>query len=330
MRRFIKRLGIFLLLSLVVLQIAEYFLPYHYGNKNFSSKVLYFKKHQGKFNTLFIGSSKTDYSVYPPIIDSILSKEGVASFNFGVGGTSNPESYFLAENLVKDLDSTKVKILVLEVSPIRNMSFKNFKTTRNCYYHSLSEFYFSLNVINEEKYAAKKKAKFYFKYGLHFLKDKINFSKLSYLRDPYQYASNIKDENYDGFTSTIIHQTKTATQEDYDRKIKIALNRDSIPSTASPRDYSTHAKRLNAFYESCVKKGIQVFFLVQPKHYDYSYMRAMYHQLPKNSIIDVSDARKFPKLYQQAYSKDPGHLNDKGAFILSKIVGTEIKKRIHQ
>jgi len=330
MRKFLKRLVIFLLLSMVVLQIAEYFLPYHYGNKNFSTKVLYFKNNPNKFNTLFLGSSKTDYSVYPPTIDSILKDEGVKSFNFGVGGTSNPESYFLAENLIKDLDSTDVKILVLEVSPVRNMSLKNFKTTRNCYYHSLNQLYFSFNVVNEERYPWKKKAKFYFKYSLHFLKDKINFSKLTYLRNPYQNSTNIQDDNYNGFTSTIIHQAKAITQKDYDRKIKIALNRDTIANIQSPKDYSTHAKRLNAFYEVCQQKGIKAFFLVQPKHYDYSYMRSMYHQLPANSIIDVSDAEKFPKLYDPAYSKDPGHLNDKGAFVLSKIVGTEIKKRITQ
>ena len=117
MRKFLKRLGIFILLSIVALQIAEYFLPYHYGNKNFSSKMLFFKKNQGRFNTLFLGSSKTNYSMYPKVIDSILKDEGVKSFNFGVNGTSNPESYFLAANLIKDLDSSDLKILVLEISP---------------------------------------------------------------------------------------------------------------------------------------------------------------------------------------------------------------------
>jgi hypothetical protein len=279
---------------------------------------------------LFFGSSKTDYSVFPPIIDSVLKDENVHSFNFGVGGTSNPESYFLVEEFLKEIDSGALKIIVLEASPIRNMSLKNFKTTRNCYYHSLRGFRFSLGIIHQENYSRSQKNKLTFKYALHFLKDKINFSKLTYLRYPYQNAEVIEDDTYDGFTTTVIHQNSEHTENDYERKRRISKVIDTLQSKPTSTKLSVHAKRLNSIYKSCQEKGIQLFFLIQPKHYDYTYLNNLTNQLPENSMINLASVTQYPELYSQENSKDPGHLNAKGAIVFSKILGLEIKKRLDE
>ena len=79
MRKFIKQKCVFLILAIICLNLLEYVLPYHYGNKNYSSKLFYLKNNESKFNALFFGSSKTDYSIYPPIIDSVLSDKSISS-----------------------------------------------------------------------------------------------------------------------------------------------------------------------------------------------------------------------------------------------------------
>ena len=326
MRKFIKQLFLFITLAVICLNTFEYFLPYHYGNKNYTSKLSYLESNESKFNTLFFGSSLTDYSIYPPIIDSILSDQNIVSFNFGVGGTSNPESYYLTKKFIEQIDSSKFKNIILEISPIRNMSLINFKTTRNSYYHSTKQLSFSLSSIYEEDYPLRYKSKLAFKYSLHYLKNKINFSKLVYFRDPYLNVKKIENEHYNGFTSTTIHNASIFTSKDYTERRNLAKTLENI-DTSKP--FSIHSNRLLEIYKLCEKKGIKLFFLIQPKLSDYTFMNNIIGKLPNESIINVASVTKYPSFYDEENSLDPGHLNSKGAIIFSTVVANELKKRLH-
>jgi len=327
MRNFIKNICLFSFLALVSLNLLEYFLPYHYGNKSFTAKLVHLEKNGSKFNTVFFGSSHTDFSVSPTIIDSILVKENVKSFNFGVGGTSNPESYYLVEEFIKNIDSSQYKLFMLEVSPIRNMSLSNFKTTRNCYYHSTKELNYSLSIIDEEDYSIKDKSKLTFKYCLHYLKNKINFSKLSYLRTTY-FDIEKKSKSYNGFTSTIINRTLIDSEKDYQQKKETSYVLESIKNIKT--SLNSHAERLNEIHQKCKQKGIKLFFLVQPKNKGYIFMNNLRGKLPEGSLINFASAKQFPQFYNEEYSIDSGHLNLKGAIIFSKLLGLEMKRRLNK
>jgi len=328
MKKFLKQISYFLILAIISLNLIEYLLPYYYGNNTFASKLSYLENNESKFNTLFLGSSRTDHSISPQIIDSVLTEENIKSFNFGVGGTSNPESYYLTENIIKKIDSTKIKVIVLEVSPLRDMSLKNIKTTRNTYYHSTKQSIFSLRVLKEESYPFKYKTKLVFKYLLHYLKNKINFSKLIYLRDSSINIDKIDKTNYNGFKTTVIHGNSIFPAKRNDLQKSLSYELDSLQKTSI--SFSTHAKRLNKIYLQSKEKGIKLFFLVQPKDFDYTFLNNLTGKLPKGSLINIASASKHPEFYEEYYSLDPGHLNSRGAIIFSKTLAKEIKLRLNQ
>ena len=69
-------------------------------------------------------------------------------------------------------------------------------------------------------------------------------------------------------------------------------------------------------------KGINLIFLVPPLIHEnfYAELKSIYDRLPARQKIEVTNAKKYAKLYEVENVYDPVHLNEKGIAIYSKLV----------
>lgn len=326
MNLFIKKLVAFFILTLIVYNGLEILLPYYHGNVEFSEKINFYHKNKKNFNTVLFGSSRTA-AIKPTIVNYYLFEKDVKAFNFSTGGTSNPELYALVEHFVEELESNQVKNIILEISPIRDMSFKNLTTTRNTYYHNTSETLFSLKCISQEETLRNNRLKLYFKYGLHYTLNLVDFPKLRYLLNsplPAQPFAN----TFDGFTpytgSDSCSIPVINMKEMHQRKQASYL----LSEINTHPSLSVHANRLNELYKLCEKKEIKLFFIVMPKLRSYNFARNVLSQLPAESILNFGNAEQYPEFYEYNYSIDLNHLSRDGIDLLTEKLCSTLKERI--
>ncbi|MFO7722464.1 MAG: hypothetical protein R6V49_04485 [Bacteroidales bacterium] len=98
----IRLLGGFAALMLLNGLIRMAFDPsWYYGNDVLRIKMEQFDDHSEQYNTAMIGSSCIFWNLDPVLFDSVQPPEwDIRSFNFGSGGTTPPETYFILESLL--------------------------------------------------------------------------------------------------------------------------------------------------------------------------------------------------------------------------------------
>ena len=151
MKKFIINISLFALLVWITNTLITWALPYSYGNDRFDQKRQHIEKNIESFNTIAIGSSRTDVAFVPNLFDSLTSSLALHSFNFGAGGTANPESYYLTENFVKNLEEKDIEYVFMELTTLRNVSFSNLTTTRSSYFFNNQNYSYAVRVINQSK-----------------------------------------------------------------------------------------------------------------------------------------------------------------------------------
>jgi hypothetical protein len=102
-----------------------------------ADKLKYFAKHKDEFDTLFLGSSRIYYAVSPERFDQITRENGVPTrtFNFGIGGMSPPENFYVLDQILKT-EPRSLKWIFVEVDNIQTKSHINtLGTQRLLYWH---------------------------------------------------------------------------------------------------------------------------------------------------------------------------------------------------
>ena len=122
MKKFLIRFGIFTLAAIATLWLMHKQVPYYEGNRQFELKRAFYFENEDRYNTLFMGSSRTFRHINPVAFDNILDST-FKSFNMGAVGTRNPELYYLAEHFIEELDSGSVEFLFLELTPLFTQEF---------------------------------------------------------------------------------------------------------------------------------------------------------------------------------------------------------------
>ena len=97
MKSFLLKILFFGIVILLINVILRWFVPYSWGNPGFEIKRTYLKENSYKYNTVFLGSSKTYRQIIPKYFDEYLEEFDISSFNMGYAGTLNPECFFLTE-----------------------------------------------------------------------------------------------------------------------------------------------------------------------------------------------------------------------------------------
>jgi len=122
MRKTAQKLILFLsLLALIKLPFALFYLD----EQNFRKA----KFSENKYDTVFIGSSRTKYAVMPSYFDALTERQ-TKSYNFGVDAGLPPQTFDWCENLIES--SQSLRYVFFELSGgIKTMSFTELENSQN-------------------------------------------------------------------------------------------------------------------------------------------------------------------------------------------------------
>jgi hypothetical protein len=265
--------------------------------------------HKTNYKEIFIGSSKVYHGVNPHIVDSI---SGSKSFNIGMDGANIFELNTLFKAYLENHPSPKTVFLNLDVfSFVKNDYFFN---------HTFYYPYMKNNVIRQSLIEIKK---------WHWIQNYIPFTLFSEY-DDYSKSNAVKGI----FSKGSDIPTGQFQHLGY---ISNSLNNLTPTSTKTPDityDFDANGIiKLNEIIQICEEKKIHLILTFAPKYksvnvntnseanknIDSISSIALYHNLEfwrADQLSLCSDSSMF---------LDMGHLNTKGAFEFSKIVGTKVK-----
>ncbi|MGB5982872.1 MAG: hypothetical protein WBG46_12070 [Nonlabens sp.] len=342
MKIFLKRLVLFFSLLMAILVLKKIFTPYFLGNVYFKPKLEYYNKNYETkdYNTVFFGSSRIFRHINPNVLDSIMSDENIETFNFGTVGTYNPESYFLYENFINNQADEKIDYAFLEIQALNDIDAKNLATTKGNYWNSIEFLNFAINYISDTNKSDSEKSDLmarYFKSHLysyfdvkifkHYSMDTKNTARRMgsdgfYSLDddleetPNNRVLNQRRENFLADTE-VLKERRQSVLDIYERTSDMVLN-------------EFHYTYLLSLIEKSKEKGIDLIFVLPPRLTEEQYLELLpiSNQLPKRNVINLSDPKTYDKLYMNEYSYDVGHLNARGAILMTTYLANEFKDKL--
>ena len=161
MKSFVKKIILFVGIYLVITNVIFLFVPYHFGNPWYSTKVNFLEEKEKdiSFNTFFFGSSRIYRQINPSVFDSICSSQKslldkkIRSFNLGAPATFAPQTYYLYEKFLDSKLSGKVKYCFLEISDVQRLPSDQLGQERTNYFIDLNTLLFSCkSFFNDTNY----------------------------------------------------------------------------------------------------------------------------------------------------------------------------------
>jgi hypothetical protein len=357
MKKFISRTFIFLLsvfgISLILNQYVYpeiNLVPYTWGSDLIHKKRTYLVENKEKYNTLFIGSSRIYRQVIPQVFDDSTAELGIKSFNFGVNWLFAPESFYLLDQLEK-MDDLNFRYVFVELSKIRSVDYHNLHTTRIKYWYTLSNYEFAVKAILFSNVSFLEKS---FTILVHTISYADNLLNLGFVTEAFDFRSrnkpplNYKElgKNLDGFYPygennmtegeegepvNKRHDKFLSDTTVLSRRIKYSRSqfdkfKESPDMLEKYNQYYTD--ELNRLILNAQKKGTYLIFLISPRldYKQYDEIIPIYHHILPGHAIEISDASRYPLLYQAKFSNDETHLNSEGAKIYTGFIAREFKK----
>lgn len=343
MRKFILKILAFILLVVLAEQIIKLYFPFYHGNEIIEEKIELIEQNKSDCNLIFIGSSRTHRQINPHIVDSIYNRtntpESIKSFNLGSPATFCPESYYIAENLLKKIKKEKnwnIKYVVIEMNDIFPVPLKNLKSPRSYYWLDFKNFklvYLHTMVLNKSLLGKAVTTSINFtafslnlvNWG-HFGKN-IFFTKNDYdnkiatkagflsLEDEFNLSNDLKKKE------DIFSKRKNLLKDT--SSLSIRANQSIKNFNTKTRYDKVHYEKIKQLIRDFEAHSIRIVFLLPPR-YTSAEATSLYKQIPKKNKIELNNARIYPQFYQFNYSYDVGHLNNAGVEIYSKHLGLKL------
>lgn len=275
-----------------------------------------------KINTLFIGSSHIHNQIIPSLFDSI-SDGGTNSFNLGVPGLNNPESYFLVERILEN-EKMQLENIFIDITPLQSIPPQNLFKMRTSYYLNYSMIKQILPAVLNEDYSLLTKA---YRFGSYFLSGIYNFSGVELLKDREESELDnvdlLKNRGYEILSdkASILYQKRR--EQLLSKPSLLDTRRKSIieqySEVAQELD-NDHVNCLKLLVSKCKERSINLFFLITPRRLDYTRILPASSALKDVCVFDIGNPQIYPKLYMLDYSFDIGHLNENGARLFTEII----------
>lgn len=347
MKKSLRKLASFFVISLFISTIISLCLPYHWGNEYFHPKIEYLEKHRDKkFNTFFFGTSRVYRQIDPFIFDSIVNqsqKKKSTSFNLGAAGLKNPESFYLIENFLSSDIVKNTKYCFLELRNVDVTGEKRLHKQANNYCKNLRDILFVWKSNYHMKIGIDKQRSSISNYAVSYIENILHFGHFGeQLLDDYYYFDNL-GEKENGYLSIDdefkMLNNKTKTFDNFQEKRRGFLNDTTILSKYKKKTLNwnkdkdetydkVYLDRLLTLRNHCKKHNITLIFILAQQS-DKKTVE-LSKQLPKESVIDLCDPNKHSAFYSVENHFDKGHLNKKGATLYSKALANAFIKILEE
>jgi len=337
MKIIINKILILFIIIFLLIFIKKEVTPFYFGNITFKIKYEDYNKRNEKFNAAVFGSSFVFRQINTLLFDSLLNKYELSTYNFGTISESNPESYFLYENFLQNIDSGDIKIAILELQSLRYYLPSNQRTTRATYWNNKKYLKYSINYIKDSHYPKEKKYGMYKSYIESYLYSFVDFSILENLirqGDAKQLGVNgfyhLDKVMIDKKGENTIYSRRWANFHSGRSKLRLEerVNAAQIVTESIPQEAvnKSHLKLLNHLIKASYNKGVHLFLFVPPRLTESQYIEVVgiSNALPFKNSIQLYQYPKYRELYEVVNSFDYGHLNRKGADIFTKYLAIEV------
>lgn len=291
-------------------------------NSNYSypflnAKLDYLEKHP-EYNMYFIGSSKINDQINPRVIDEHM--KGIKSYNLGANAGFNLENFQTLEYILQNPSFTP-QYIVLELQDKVDITRKNLKTERSFGTFNYANTYFAMKFQKEEG-----NYKQMILSAASFALNVFHFNKRHDARVIRNAHNHFVDE-YQGFSPLDSSVVQRISEPKLTGIIKDRLKR-------YHEDHTVHApnkvlvQKINELAERCKKKNIQlIIFIPGPAESDAKKL-LVYQKIVSTPVINMVEPEEYPEFYQYEYRWDMGHLNNKGADLLSLKIIPLLEKSI--
>lgn len=302
-------------------QGIKLFTPYYWGNPYYAENIRQFRTNADKINTVFFGSSRIYRHADPRLFDSLnFNTVATRSYSLASPGCSNPETYYLLENYLKN-EASNVKYVLLELQIILPVAGRNLHTSRANYWINFNEYIFVLNYYLSKKNCEDKYWEAIKNATYSFLENSLNLGMIQDLLVINPYYSRFIGKNRDGYFPIEdellpAHKTRRKNLMQDTSVIQRKLGRYKKVFSSDQRNPCTeieHLKRINLLIEKAKQKNIHLIFVIPPLLTKHENIKELYDHIPDSNKINLADGVNFPELYLIENIWDDAHLNNKGA-----------------
>lgn len=288
-----------------------------WGNKLMKEKISFFNS--GNYNFCVIGSSKVYRQFNAPLFDS-LTQHKFKSFNLGVEGTFPPETYFLAENIIKNHNSN-LKNLMLEVRAVEGVRYSNLHTLRSFYWINFKRFGEYTRLINNSPQNFPRKGYNLFTSFISLGDQIINIGEGQYILSTYH--QKLKEvNNFEIDQGFVALENQKIDLKENEKLREFSVRNFSNEIILNKPVNQSHIEYLEYLDLIAKKNGITLYFLIADSQKEWMYKETipLFQQLPKDRTIMLADANIYPELYNPKYKANATHSNKIGADYFTKMI----------
>jgi hypothetical protein len=306
MKKFILSVILFIAIMFIIGLIKLAVSPNtNYSYPLLNAKLEYLKKHP-EYNLYFIGSSKINYQVDCKLLDERI--KGLKSYNLGANAGFNLENIQTLEYVLNN-SSFKPKYILLELQNKIKVKSLNLKTERSFGAFNYENTAFALNSQKEDKRQIVLSL-------ASFVLNVFHFNK-QYDERTIKEASNKFVEQNQGFSPPDYSGIPRVEEKELKSDIQSRLTRYYSDKTQYTLN-KAFVEKIDELAEKCRKKNIQlIMYIPGPAEPDAKSIQ-VYQNAFSVPVISLVDPKAYPEFYQYENRWDRGHLNEKGAKILSE------------
>ncbi len=309
-------------------------IPPEQGGPGLETKFAHLAQHPDRYDTIFVGSSRTQHQVDPALFDRILADHdrSSSSFNFGVGGMRALETeYILGELLALDLP--RLEWVFIDPGFIKvDVEDANLFTTRVLNWHDAAATFRSLEftVLSPAPLSQK-----LWQIRNHITALAYNLGSVgrgaSWLERRRQFLRDrgsvtLQPDDYNGYKPLDLrldpshpgHRKAAKRRHDFERNLD--RYHEAVEALARPaavgKRWLRHAERayLIRLVRALERRGVRFVFFVAPTETEGQHFLL---EAARDGILPVlffyANPQAYPELYDPAHRFDASHLNEIGA-----------------
>lgn len=299
-------------------------------------KLAWLKKHGDEYDTIFIGSSRTNHHIIPEEFDRLMAAAGMPthSFNLGVDGMRAPEDSFVLQAALAKRKAP-LKLVIVECNKIAVHSGDDAGirgTLRIAYWHDLPrsfavlEAMFARERVNRRrrwrsyrKIAAEVWGPFWYDLDL-FMQQAANLGRGNdWLKDQLGTAAPLSPQELgpknDGYPT--LPQIPISDSEWNIIQNQVA---DFMKKQVRP-DFGDRPSQAELQFKRRLVEahGGRMILVIPPLTGGFEFNPDPKYG-PAIPVLDFADPRRYPDLFARPNRQDSGHLNEKGAEIFTRML----------
>lgn len=311
----------------------------HYEEASIIHKINYYQKNKDQINTLFIGTSRIYRQVAPILFDS-LNHGTTVSYNAAYDNLRPYRTFDYIKYL--EIDSS-CKYLFIELIPPSRIG-DNYNANPALFSMDYDKYFSMWDFSLKSNYPLQFKVYYLLRYSQAFFYKYLGFGLKKYIGliinnyeaelEPLSYSL----EETRGFQSyqedpslqenEIVAARRKKFLQDPDQTLKAIIRQSKTVISKQMANRDAFIDDLLRLEKNLMVRNIEVFYIITPrrKTYDLTYIATM-RAFVRGHVIDLSSPELYPTFYQEKYSFDEEHLNEKGAKIFTKELNNAFRNK---